>query len=92
MPEATRTVVLTNPAYAGWQLTGFGTTSQFGVTVAFSSARGPSHPAKLVATYAPWQLIKECDIAGVCLLIVAGGLLAISVIRFSRARWKPDSR
>jgi hypothetical protein len=90
LPGTTRTVVLTNPAYAGWQLTGFGTTSQFGVAVAFTSAKGPSHQARLVAAYGPWRLIKECDIGGACLAVGDLALLAIVVIRYRR-RARNDS-
>ena len=90
LPRATRTVVLTNPAYQGWHLTGFGTTSQFGVTVAFSRANGPSHPARLVATYGPWRLIKDCDIGGACLATADLALLGIILIRYRR-RARRDS-
>jgi hypothetical protein len=89
---ATRTVVLTNPAYAGWQLTRFGTTSQFGVTVAFTSAKGLGHPARLVAIYGPWRLIEVCDIVGACLAVGDLALLAIALICCKgRARNGPAS-
>ena len=90
LPRATRTVVLTNPAYQGWQLTGFGTTSQFGVTVAFSSANAASDPARLVATYGPWRLIRDCDIGGACLALGDLALLAVVMIRHRR-RARRDS-
>jgi hypothetical protein len=76
VPSAARTVVLTDPAYAGWQLPGFGTTTQFGVTVAFTRPQSLGRQARLVATYGPWRLVKACDIAGACLVLGDLALLA----------------
>ena len=72
---AIRTVVLTNPAYAGWHLSGFRATSQFGVTVAFTGQADAPHHAWLVASYGPWRLVEVCDVAGACLLAVDVALL-----------------
>jgi len=80
-------VVLTYPAYAGWQIPGFRTASQFGVTTAFTSLPGTRPQARLVATYTPWRLVKACDIGGLCLAVGDVALLAIvSIRRRRRAR------
>jgi hypothetical protein len=92
LERLTRTVVLTAPAYAGWQLPGFRTTSQFGVTVAFTRGRGLRHQARLAATYGPWRLVEVWDIVGASLVAVDVALFMIAFIRFRRARWKPCSR
>jgi hypothetical protein len=79
--RATRTVVLTNPAYPGWRLAGFRTNSQFGVTVAFTRPRGPDSSAVRTAVYGPWRLVRACDVAGACLVAVDAGLLAAVLVR-----------
>jgi hypothetical protein len=84
VPRATRTVVLTSPAYAGWQLPGFGTTTQFGVTAAFTRPGSPGRAARLVATYGPWRLVEVCDLAGACLAAGDIALLAIALRRVRR--------
>ena len=86
LQHSTRAVVLTKPDYAGWQLNGFGTASQFGVTVAFTSDKGLSRPARLAATYGPWRLIEQSDIGGVCLAAGDLALLVTAVIRYRRRR------
>ena len=89
LQHASRTVVLTKPAYAGWQLAGYRTTSQFGVTAAFTISRGPGRPAAwLAATYGPWRLVEACDIAGICLAAGDLGLLAIVLILYRRRAGK----
>jgi hypothetical protein len=87
--SATRTVVLTNPAYAGWQLPGFRTVTQFGVTVAFTRPGRPGQQARLVATYGPARLVKACDIAGVGLMAADIALLVIALTGVRRR--KPES-
>jgi hypothetical protein len=84
LQSATRTVVITNPAYTGWQLAGFRTTSQFGVTAAFTDSAGLGHPATLVATYGPWRLVHVWDVVGACLAAADMALLAIVLIRSRR--------
>ena len=84
VPSATRTVVLTDPAYPGWQLPGFRATTQFGVSVAFTRLRSSGRPARLVATYGPWRLVKACDIAGIFLVAADLTLLAIALIGVRR--------
>ena len=81
LPSGTRTVVLTNPAYAGWGLAGFHATSQFGVTVAFTESRGMAHSTSVVATYGPWRLVETCEIAGFCLGLAALALLTTVLVR-----------
>jgi hypothetical protein len=61
--------VLNSPAYAGWQLPGFRTTGQFGVTVAFTRPGSLGRQGKLAATYGPSRPVKVCDIAGHCLVV-----------------------
>lgn len=78
--SATRTVVLNSPAYAGWQLPGFRTTAQFGVTVAFTRPGSLGRQGRLAATYGPSRLVKVCDIAGPCLVVGDIALLAIALI------------
>jgi hypothetical protein len=90
VPGAARTVVLTSPAYAGWQLPGFRTTAQFGVTVAFTRPGSLSRPARLVATYGPARLVRACDIAGAGLAAADFALLAIGLIRVRRRDRAPD--
>jgi len=91
LPAATRTVVLTDPAYPGWGLPGFRTTTQFGVTVAFTRPAGPGRPARLVATYGPWRLVKACDLAGAFLAVVDLALLAFALTRVRRRDRAPDT-
>jgi hypothetical protein len=88
--SAARTVVLTNPAYAGWQLPGFRTTTQFGVTVAFTRPGSLSRPARLVATYGPARLVRACDIAGAGLAAADLALLSIGLICARRRDRAPD--
>ena len=89
LPRAIGPVVLTYPDYAGWQLPGYRTASQFGVTTAFTSLPGTGRQttgrqAWLVATYTPWRLVQACDIAGLCLAAADVGLLGIVLIRRRR--------
>ena len=84
--------MLTNPAYAGWQLPGFRTTSQFGVTVAFISLKGPGHQDQTRRYLWPMAAHRRMRHSRGLPADSSGGSAAISVIRFSRARWKPDSR
>lgn len=92
LERLTRTVVLTAPAYAGWHMPGFRTTAQFGVTAAFTRARGIRHQAMLAATYGPWRLVEVWDIVGAGLVVVDAALFMIALIRFRGVRWKPRSR
>ena len=84
LQSTTRTVVLTSPAYAGWQLPGFRTTTQFGVTVAFTRPGSLGRQARLVAAYGPWQLVKLCDIAGAGLVVADIALLVIALLYVRR--------
>jgi hypothetical protein len=77
---AARAVVLPDPAYPGWRLNGFRTTSQFGVTTAFIRAAGTGHRARPVATYAPWRLVRICDVVGACLAAADVTVLAAALI------------
>ena len=77
----TRTVVLTNPANPGWRLAGFRTSSQFGVTVAFTRPRGAGPGAVRTAVYGPWRLVQFCDVAGACLVVADAGLLVAVLVR-----------
>ena len=63
-----RTVVLTRPAFAGWSLAGYRTTSQFGVSVAFTRVQGAHGASGAVATYTPWRLVQVSDVGGFALL------------------------
>jgi hypothetical protein len=90
--HATRTVVLTDPAYPGWRLTGFRTITQFGVTVAFTRPRGAGSDAVRTAVYGPWRLVRACDVAGAFLLAADLGLLAAVLIRRRAAGWPPCVR
>ncbi len=92
LERLTRTVVLTVPAYAGWHMPGFRTTAQFGVTAAFTRARGMRRQAVLTATYGPWRLVEVWDIVGAGLVVVDAALFMIALIRFRAVRWKPRSR
>ena len=84
--------MLTAPAYAGWHMPGFRTTAQFGVTAAFTRARGIRHQAMLAATYRPWRLVEVWDIVGAGLVVVDAALFMTALIRFRGVRWKPRSR
>lgn len=81
LPPAAWPVVLTYPAYPGWQLPGFSATAQFGVTTAFTGRPGTASRTRLTATYAPWRVIEGWDIAGLCLAMADIGLLALVLIR-----------
>jgi hypothetical protein len=83
IPARARVVVLTDPAYAGWRLAGFRTTSQFGTTVAFTRSTPPDRDTVLVATYGPWQLVEKCDVVGCCLAV---GVVVLLITLFFRRR------
>jgi hypothetical protein len=76
-----RMVVLTDPSYSGWQLTGFSTTSQFGVTVAFKNSTNIRRSMLAVAVYGPWRFDEACDIIGAFLVLADVVLLAVIFIR-----------
>jgi hypothetical protein len=76
-----RTVVLTNPAYSGWRLAGFRSTTQFGVAVAFTRPAGTGRRGIRAAVYEPWRLVRACDVTGACLLAGDLALLAAVLIR-----------
>ena len=80
-----QTAVLTDPAYRGWQLNGFSATSQFGVTVAFTSSQSSSDRGRVIADYRPWRLVEICDIAGLCVLIV---MICVFMGALIRSRYK----
>ena len=83
-PGATASdVVLTTPAYRGWTLRGFDTTSQFGVSVAFTRTAETS--GALTARYGPWGLVETWDAVGGALLIVDLMVLAMWLIRAKRS-------
>lgn len=85
-PDA-RDVVLTVPAYRGWGVAGFTTTSQFGVTVAFTRAAA-SPSGELTARYGPWGLVEVWDVVGGTLLVVDVVLLGW----FTRSAWRRRTR
>jgi hypothetical protein len=78
-----RDVVLTVPAYQGWTLADYRTTSQFGVTVAFTRSGAPAS-GEVTARYGPWGLVETWDIIGAVLL--AGDLAVLAVFALGRMR------
>lgn len=84
--SAARTIVFTNPAYAGWHMPNFDTISQFGVTAAFERARSASSSNKISAAYGPWRIAEVCDIVWACFAIAAINLFGYSMICHRRRR------
>jgi hypothetical protein len=75
-------VVIAQPAFAGWRLGGYSTTSQFGVTAAFVAPR--PHPGVATATWGPWRLIEWSYTLGALLLI--GDVVLIAALEAQRRR------
>ncbi|MGH9019862.1 MAG: hypothetical protein ACRDV0_02465, partial [Acidimicrobiales bacterium] len=80
-----RDVVLTAPTYAGWTAPGFSTTSQFGVTVAFSRT-ATAATAPVSARYGPFGLVRSSDVLGAVLLGLDLAVLGTYATRAARRR------
>jgi hypothetical protein len=80
-------IVLTDPAFPGWRLDGYRTTSQFGATVAFE---GPASARGIVlAAYGPWRTARDWDLIGMALLAADLAVLLVAW-RWQRRRMQED--
>lgn len=83
LEAASPTVVLTASDFSGWHLSGYRTTSQFGVTVAFRAIGRPP-PGEVVAAFGPGSLVRTWDLVGVVLLCCTLVALASAARRTPR--------
>ena len=87
LPEGIRDVVIAAPAFPGWRLPDFRTSSQFGVTAAFTRRGSLSAKANVTAVYGPWRFVRACDVAGGLLLAAdVASLLVLAARQRRRSR------